>query len=73
MKLTIDDTGIHTKLIITNGSKTLLTKQGKSIKSLLKFVFNGTKKENVKESIMELQSIHKFMVNAKTTIDIKGD
>ena len=71
MTLVIDDRGIVTKLTITNGSKTLLKKKG-TIKSLLKFVFNGTKKENVKQTIMELQKVYPFMQKSLTQIEIKG-
>ena len=69
--LTIDDRREPTKLIIVNGSKTMKRK-GKSVKTLLKYVFDNTKKEKVRNSIMELQMVHKFMVKSKTVIEI-GD
>jgi hypothetical protein len=70
MELCIDDTGDKAKLTITNGSKTLLRKSG-TIKSLLKLVYSGTKKDNVKQSIIELQPMYKFMQKSLTKIDIK--
>jgi len=73
LTLTINDTGSATKLHVTNGSKTIFKKSGKSIKSLLKFVLEGTKKETTKQSIMELQHSYMFMVGSKTTVEIKGD
>ena len=71
MTLTIDDTGSVCKMTITNGSKTLLKKKG-TIKKLLKFVMNGTKKDNVKQTIMELQKVYPFMQKSLTQIQIKG-
>ena len=71
MKLILDDTRDITILTIQSGSKTLLVKKGKSIKELLSFVFNGTKNDNLKTSIIELQSCYLFMVDSKTTIQIK--
>ena len=70
MTLTLDDTGEKTKLTITNGSKTLLKRKGKSILSLLRFVYSGSKKKNVKETIAGLQPMHKLMLGSKTTIKI---
>lgn len=69
MKMEIDDTGDKCKLTITHGSKTLLRKSG-TIKSLLKFVYSGTKKESVKQTINELQPMYKFMQKSLTTITI---
>ena len=71
MKLILDDTRDTTILTIQSGSKTLLVKKGKSIKELLSFVFKSTKNDNLKESIIELQSCYLFMVDSKTTIQIK--
>jgi len=71
MTLTINDTGSDTRLVISNGSKTLLKKKGKSIKSLLKYVYEGTNREYLKKSIVELQHTYMFMVGSKTTITIK--
>lgn len=70
MTLTINDVGSTTKLTITNGKKTLLQKTG-TIKSLLKFVFDGTKKENLKQVIMELQHTYPLMIGSDTKIKIK--
>lgn len=70
MTLAIDDTGDKCKLTITHGSKTLLRKSG-TIKSLLKFVYSGTKKDSVKQSIIELQPMYKLMQKSLTTINIK--
>lgn len=72
MTLIIDDTGERTKLTITNGSKTLLKRKGKSILSLLKFVYSGSKKQDVKDTIAGLQPMHKLMLGSRTTIKI-GD
>ena len=71
MTLTIDDTGSVCKMTITNGSKTLLKKKG-TIKKLLKFVYDGTKKDNVKQSIQQLQQVYPFMKKSLTQIEIKG-
>ena len=71
MTLIIDDSGSLKKLTIKNKDKVLLKKQGKSIKSLLKFVLDGTKKDSVKKCIMELQPVFMFMVDSKTEIEIK--
>ncbi len=71
MTLTLDDRKSPTKLIIVNGSQTMKRK-GKSVKTLLKYVYDNTKKEKVRNSIMELQSVYKFMVKSKTVIEI-GD
>jgi len=72
MILHLDDTGERTKLMITNGTKTLLKRKGKSIRSLLKFVYDGSSKQNVKDSIMNLQPMLLLMTGSKTTIEI-GD
>ena len=72
MKLHIDDTGEKTKLIITNSDKVLLKRKGKSIRSLLRFVYENTSKQNVKDSIMSLQPTLKLMAGSVTTIEIKG-
>lgn len=71
MILTIDDRKTPTKLIIENGSK-IVKRKGKSIKALLKYVFENTKQDKVRSSIMELQKSYMFMVKSKTTITI-GD
>ena len=71
MILTIDDRKSPTKLIINNGSKTMKRK-GKSIKTLLKYVLEKTKREDVRSSVMELQKMYMFMVKSKTTINIGG-
>ncbi len=71
MTLMIDDTKKITRLVITNGSKTLLRKKGKDIKTLLRFVYDGTKNDNLRDSIGELQHSFMFMVGSKTTIDLK--
>ena len=71
MILTIDDRKTPTKLIIENGSK-VVKRKGKSIKALLKYVFENTKQDKVRSSIMELQKSYMFMVKSKTTITI-GD
>ena len=70
MTLLIDDTGDRCKLTITSGTKTLLKRKGKSIKSLLKFVYENTQKQNVKQSIMELKPMLQFMEESLTTIKI---
>jgi len=72
MTLTINDTGEKTKLIITNGDKVLLKRKGKSIRSLLKFVFDNTSKQNVKDSILNLQPMMRLMIGSITKIEI-GD
>ena len=69
MTLILDDTGSICKMTISNGDKVLLRKKG-SIKKLLKFVMDGTTKENVKKSINDLQSVFVMMVGNKTTITI---
>jgi len=71
MTLTINDKGEKTKLIITNGDKVLLKRKGKSIRSLLKFVYDGTSKQNVKDSILNLQPIMKLMIGSITKIEVK--
>ena len=70
MTLILDDTGDKCKLTIIKKDKVIYKKIG-SIKSLLKMVYNGTNKDNVRESIMELQKVYPFMVDSKTTIEIK--
>ena len=73
MTLVIDDSisGEKTKLIITNDDKVLLKRKGKSIRSLLKFVFDNTSKQNVKDSILNLQPIMKLMIGSITKIEVK--
>ncbi len=71
MTLSLDDTGEKTKLIITNGDKVLLKRRGKSIRSLLKFVYDGTSKQNVKDSILNLQPMMKLMIGSITKIEVK--
>ena len=71
MTLSLDDTGEKTKLTITNGDKVLLKRKGKSIRSLLKFVFDNTSKQNVKDSILNLQPMMKLMIDSKTIIEVK--
>ena len=71
MILHIDDTGSKTKLVITNGTKTLLKRKGKSIRSLLKFVYDGSTKQNVKDSIRNLQPLMKLMSGSITKIEVK--
>ena len=71
MKFHLDDTGEKTKLIITNGDKVLLKRKGKSIRSLLRFVYENTSKQNVKDSIMSLQPMLQFMTGNKTTVEVK--
>lgn len=68
--MTIDDRGEDAKLTITNGKKILLKKRG-TIKSLLRFVYNGSSKENVKQSIIDLQKVYPFMQKSLTNIEIK--
>ncbi len=72
MTLSLDDTGEKTKLIITNGDKVLLKRKGKSIRSLLKFVYDNTSKQNVKDSILNLQPMMRLMIGSITKIEI-GD
>lgn len=71
MKIIIDDNGSSTQLTIKKNNKVLLSKKFKTIKSALKFIYDGTKKQNVKDSIIELQHTYVFMVESKTTIEIK--
>ncbi len=71
MTLTINDKGEKTKLIITNGDKVLLKRKGKSIRSLLKFVFDNTSKQNVKDSILNLQPMMRLMIGSITKIEVK--
>ena len=71
MTLTINDRGEKTKLIITNGDKVLLKRKGKSIRSLLKFVYDGTSKQNVKDSILNLQPMMRLMIGSITKIEVK--
>ncbi|MDB4681372.1 hypothetical protein OAE88_00530 [bacterium] len=73
MIITIDDGGETTKLTIQQNDKVVLKKKFKSIKSALKFIYSGTKRDNVKKSIIELQQTYVFMVDSKTTVTIKGD
>ncbi len=72
MILTINDIKEKTTMVITNNGKTLLKRRGKSIRSLLKFVYENTTKQNVKDSIMSLQPTLKLMAGSVTTIEIKG-
>ena len=71
MTIIIDDNGSSTQLTIKKNNKVLLNKKFKTIKSALKYIYDGTKKQNVKDSIIELQHTYMFMVKSKTTIDIK--
>jgi len=73
MTLVIDDSisGEKTKLTITNGDKVLLKRKGKSIRSLLKFVYDGTSKQNVKDSILNLQPMMRLMIGSITKIEVK--
>ena len=71
MILTLNDVGSKPTLVITNGSKTLLKRRGKSIVSLLKFVMENTTKQNVKDSIISLEKILPFMRNSITKIEVK--
>lgn len=71
MTIIIDDNGSSTQLTIKKDNKVLLNKKFKTIKSALKFIYDGTKKQNVKDSIIELQHTYMFMVKSKTTIEIK--
>jgi len=71
MTLTLNDVGLKPTLVITNGSKTLLKRRGKSIVSLLKFVMENTTKQNVKDSIISLEKILPFMRNSITKIEVK--
>ena len=71
MTLTINDKGEKTKLTITNGDKVLLKRRGKSIRSLLKFVFDNTSKQNVKDSILNLQPMMRLMIGSITKIEVK--
>ena len=72
MTLTIDDVDTVTILTISKNDKVLLRKKG-TIKSLLRYVFEGTKQENVKQTIIELQQMYVMMVDNKTTITIKEE
>lgn len=71
MTIIIDDSGSSTKLTIKQDNKVLLNKKFKTIKSALKYIYSGTKKQNVKDSIAELQHTYMFMVQSKTTIEVK--
>ena len=71
MTIIIDDNGSSTQLTIKKNNKVLLSKKFKTIKSALKYIYDGTKKQNVKDSIIELQHTYVFMVESKTTIEIK--
>jgi malic enzyme len=70
MQLIIDDTGSRTKLKIMRGKKVILKRSG-TIKQLLKFVYENTSKEKVKEAIMELQPMYQFMIGSKFKTTIK--
>lgn len=71
MTLILNDNGSSTQLTIKKNNKVLLNKKFKTIKSALKYIYDGTKKQNVKDSIIELQHTYMFMVESKTTIEIK--
>ncbi len=71
MKLIVDDTGDQPRLTIRKGSKILLQKRGKTMKQLLKFVYENTEKTNIKEAILELQHMWLFMADSKTTMEIR--
>jgi len=71
MVLTINDTKEKCTMVITNNGKTLLKRRGKSIRSLLKFVYDGTSKQNVKDSIRNLQPMMKLMIGSITKIEVK--
>ena len=71
MVLTINDTKEKTTMVITNNGKTLLKRRGKSIRSLLKFVYDNTGKQNVKDSILNLQPMMKLMSGSITKIEVK--
>ena len=71
MILIISDTGLKTRLTIKKGNKVLLRKSG-TIKGLLKMVYDGTKREQVKKAILELEPLHKWMIGSDTQIKIKG-
>lgn len=71
MTLILNDNGSSTQLTIKKNNKVLLNKKFKTIKSALKYIYDGTKKQNVKDSIIELQHTYVFMVESKTTIEIK--
>ncbi len=72
MTLTIDDRGSVAKMVIEKSGKVLYKKKG-TIKQLLKFVYNGSKKDNVKQTIMELQPMYQLMQKSLTKIEIKGE
>ena len=71
MTLTLNDVGSKPTLVITNGDKVLLKRRGKSIRSLLKFVYDNTGKQNVKDSILNLQPMMKLMIGSITKIEVK--
>jgi len=71
MTLVIDDRNSRPILKIKKGRKTILKKTGKSIKSLLRFVHDGTQKQNVKDAIIELQQVYMFMPEGVTKMEIK--
>jgi len=71
MVLTINDTKEKTTMVITNNGKTLLKRKGKSIRSLLKFVYDGTSKQNVKDSVLNLQPMMRLMIGSITKIEVK--
>ena len=72
MLLSIDDRGSVAKMVIEKNGKVLFKKKG-TIKQLLKFVYNGSKKDNVKQTIMELQPMYQLMQKSLTKIEIKGE
>jgi len=72
LTLTLNDVDTVTILTISKNDKVLLRKKG-SIKSLLRYVYEGTSKRNVKQTIIELQQMYVMMVDNKTTITIKEE
>ena len=70
MTLTLNDIGSETKLTISKGDKTLLRRKG-NIKKLLKYVHEGTNRDEVKSTIETLQSIYPMMIGSTTNIHIK--
>ncbi len=64
-------TSITVWVTIKKNNKVLLSKKFKTIKLALKYIYDGTKKQNVKDSIIELQHTYMFMVESKITIEIK--
>ncbi len=69
--LVLDDSKDRPTLIITVGSKTLLKRRGKSIGSLLRFVLENTRDNNLKTAIEDLQQVYQFMIGSVTTLQIK--